>query len=257
MGLNNHKGLNMAEDKKQVSSEQHTLYAQDILEKKKLIDKDKNLYEITPKHTVYRIFIGRFFELKKGLHAVFNELKKAKKDDKFEIIINSGGGFVNEGMQFYNIILEKFPNSTTTYLDNRGYSMGALLFSMGSKRVIYPYSDLMYHNYAGGAFGKGEEIKAQVKHFDKLIQNFFHEIIVSQGFLSEDEYRKMIIGKDYWFDAKELCKRGIATHVIVDGEEITAKEFLKLLKKRKKAKKQKKKLTKEASSNQKSKKNKK
>jgi ATP-dependent protease ClpP protease subunit len=195
--------------------------------------KEKHLYEITPKHTIYRIFIGRFFELKRGLHAVFNELKKAKSDDKFEIIINSGGGLVNEGMQFFNIILEKFPNSTTTYLDNSGYSMGALLFSMGSKRVIYPYSDLMYHNYAGGAFGKGGELKARVKHFDNLIKNFFHDIIVTQGFLSEDEYKRMLIGKDYWFDAKAMCKRGIATHVIVEGKEITAKEYLKLLKKRK------------------------
>jgi hypothetical protein len=29
---------------------------------------------------------------------------------------------------------------------------------------------------------------------------------------------------------KELCKRGIATHVIVSGKEITAKQYLKLLK---------------------------
>jgi len=37
---------------------------------------------------------------------------------------------------------------------------------------------------------------------------------------------------------KELCKRGIATHVIVDGRELTAKEYLKQLKKKKAMKKQ-------------------
>jgi len=243
----------MAIDKKQISSEEHTLYTQEVSEKKSVVDKDKNLYEITPKHTIYRIFIGRFFELKKGLHGVFNELKKAESNDKFEIIINSGGGLVNEGMQFFNIILEKFPGRVTTYLDNSGYSMGALLFSMGSKRVIYPYSDLMYHNYATGAYGKGGEIKDRIKHTDNLLKNFFYDIIVSQGFLSDDEFKKMLIGKDFWFDAKVMCKRGIATHVIVDGKEITAKEFLKLLKKRKKAKK---KLAKEASNKKKSSKDK-
>jgi len=227
----------MVIDKKELSSEQHTLYTEVIAEKKTLVDKEKNLYKVIPKHTVYRIFIGRFFELKKGLHTVFNELKQAKKDDKFEIVINSVGGFVNEGMQFFNIINEKFNNSTITYLDNRGYSMGALLFCMGSKRVIYPYSDLMFHNYAGGAHGKGGELKAQVKHFDTLIKNFFYDIIVRQGFLSEDEFKKMLIGKDYWFDAKKMCKRGIATHVIVEGKELSAKEYLKMLKKEKKAKK--------------------
>ncbi len=44
----------------------------------------------------------------------------------------------------------------------------------------------------------------------------------------------MLVGQDYWMDAKELCKRKIATHVILEGQEITAKEYLKLLKSRKK-----------------------
>ncbi len=36
----------------------------------------------------------------------------------------------------------------------------------------------------------------------------------------------MLIGKDFWMDTKEMCKRGIATHVIVAGEELTAEEYL-------------------------------
>ncbi len=221
--------------KKELSSEQHTLYSEVVEEKKKLIDKSKNLYEITPKHTKYRIFIGRFFELKRGLHSVFNELKNAKEHDRLELIIDSNGGFVNEGMQFFNIIIEKFPNRTTAYLDNHGYSMGALLFCMANKRVIYPYSDIMFHNYSGGAIGKGGEIKSRVKHRDKLLRKFFYDIVVEQGFLTKSEFEKMLIGQDYWMDAKQMCKRGIATHVVVDGKEIEASEFLKLLKKRKKS----------------------
>ena len=50
----------------------------------------------------------------------------------------------------------------------------------------------------------------------------------------------MLIGQDYWMDAKELCKRGIATHVITEGRELKAKEYLKKIKKQKKQKKQKK-----------------
>jgi len=224
-------------DKKELSSEQHTLYAEVIPEKKSVINKDKFLYRIEPKHTKYRIFIGKFFELKKGLHAVFNELKNAKEYDYLEFVINSGGGFVQEGMQFYNIINEKFYNRTIAYLDNYGYSMGALLFCMANKRVIYPYSDLMFHNYSGGAFGKGGDVKARVKHTDKKLKEFFYDIIVKKGFLSKREYENMLIGQDYWMGAKELCKRGIATHVILEGKEITAKEYLKILKKEKKRKK--------------------
>ena len=227
----------MTSGKKELSSEQHTLYSEIIPEHKKVIDKEKRLFEVTPKHTRYRVYIGRFFELKKGLHAVFNELKSAKENDVLEFMIDSGGGFVNEGMQFYNIMREKFCGRTVAYLDNKGYSMGAMLFSMAEKRVVYPYSDFMYHNYAGGAVGKGGEIKARINHISKQLEAFFHDIIVKQGFLTEDEYEQMLVGQDYWMGTKEMCKRGIATHVIVDGQELTAKEYLKALKKAKRAKK--------------------
>ncbi len=225
-------------NKKEVSSEQHTLYAETIPEKKELVDKEKGLYKITPKHTNYRIYIGRFFELKRGLHAVFNQLKEAKEHDTLEFIINSGGGFVHEGLQFFNIMLEKFPGRTTAYLDNFGYSMGAILFSMCDKRVAYPYSDLMYHNYSGGVQGKGGEMVARVKHFDKKIKKFFKDVIVGQGFLTKEEFNQMTLGKDFWMDTKEMCKRGIATHVMIAGKEVTAKEYLKLLKEKKKRKKE-------------------
>ncbi len=46
----------------------------------------------------------------------------------------------------------------------------------------------------------------------------------------------MIIGQDYWMDTKEMCKRGIATHVIMEGREFTAEEYLKKIKKVKREK---------------------
>jgi ATP-dependent protease ClpP protease subunit len=226
--------------KKELSSEQHTLYTEIINETKRVVDKERRIYEITPKHKRYRVYIGRFFELKKGLHAVFNELREAKESDYLEFMINSGGGFVQEGMQFYNIIQEKFNGRTVAYLDNYGYSMGAMLFSMADKRIIYPYSDFMYHNYSGGAHGKGGELKARVDHNHERLNEFFYTMIVGQGFLTEEEYKQMLVGQDFWMGAKELCKRGIATHVILDGQEITAKEYLKILKKQKKENKKKK-----------------
>ena len=228
----------MIDSKKTLSSEQHTLYIETINEKKRVIDKENNTYEIIPKHKRYRVYIGRFFELKKGLHTVFNGLKESSNRDYLELIISSGGGFVHEGQQFYNLIQEKFYGRTIAYLDNHGYSMGALLFCMTDKRIIYEYSELMFHNYSAGAHGKGGDLKAKIKHYGKTMDNFFHDVIVQKNFLTEDEFRQMLVGQDYWMDAKELCKRGIATHVIYEGQEVTAKEYLKVLKERKKKKKQ-------------------
>ncbi|HHS91855.1 MAG TPA: hypothetical protein ENK82_00765 [Campylobacterales bacterium] len=59
----------------------------------------------------------------------------------------------------------------------------------------------------------------------------------------------MLVGQDYWMGTKELCQRGIATHVIYDGKEVTAKEYLKHLKQKKSAKKEKKKSSKKQDAN--------
>jgi len=181
----------------------------------------------TSRHKQYSLYIGEFKSEKKSLHSIFYKLKDATSRDRLEIIINSHGGSIEEGRQFYNMIQRKFYNNSVAYLDNHGYSMGAVLFCMADKRIIYPYSNLMFHNYRMVNAGKGGEIVARVEHADKLNTQFRYDIVVKQGFLSEEEYQKLLIGQDFWMDAKELCRRGIATHVVVDGgKEITAKEYL-------------------------------
>ncbi len=220
----------MIEAKKELSSEEHTLYIEIIAEKKRVVDKEKSIYEIFPKHKRYRVYIGKFFELKKGLHKLFNGLKEAGENDYLELIINSTGGLINEGQQFYNLIQEKFYGRTVAYLDNQAYSMGALLFCMADVRIVYEYSDLMFHTYSHGSKGKGDEVKSHVDHTSKKLRKFFKNIVVKKGFLSKKEFKEMLIGKDFWMDTKEMCKRGIATHVIVAGEELTAEEYLESLK---------------------------
>jgi ATP-dependent protease ClpP protease subunit len=217
----------------ELNSENHTLFIKHIPERKIVIDREENIVNIIPKHKVYVIYIERFKELKRGLHSVLNELRTACKYDELEIRINSSGGFINEGGQFFNIINEVFHKRSTAYLDNHGYSMGAVLFCMARKRVIYPYSDLMFHNYATALNGKGGELLSKLSHKDKIIKKFFHNIIVKNGFLKEEEFEQMLIGKDYWMDAKELCQRGIATHVVYDGKMIKSKKYLKILKEEK------------------------
>jgi len=217
----------------ELNSENHTLFIKHIPERKIPLNRAQHIVKIIPKHKVYVIYIERFKELKRGLHSVLNELRSASKDDKLEIRINSSGGFINEGGQFYNLINEIFHKRTTAYLDNHGYSMGALLFCMAKKRVIYPYSDLMFHNYTSGASGKGGEMLLKMKHKDKIIKKFFHNVIVKNGFLKNEEFEQMLIGKDYWMGSKELCQRGIATHVIYKGKTIKAKKYLKKISKNK------------------------
>ena len=252
------KKVNMfsAEEKKGLGSEYHTLFVENIAEERIAVEDATLQYLIVPSHKLFRVFISAFSENKKGLHAIFNELRKAGAYDRLELRINSDGGSVIEGQQFFNVILEKFGDNTTTFLDNHGYSMGALLFCMGRQRVIYPYSELMFHNYTHGVWGKGENVKSQVKHTARSLTAFFQDLTVNQDFLTKKEFKKMLLGKDFWMDCEEMCRRGIATHVVIWGETITAKEYLKMLKKDEKEQKKKPKKQKKVKKNKKPKKDK-
>ncbi|MEA3353324.1 MAG: ATP-dependent Clp protease proteolytic subunit [Campylobacterota bacterium] len=215
-----------------INSKHHTMFKTKIHAMKKEIGKDT--YKKIASYTHYRVFIDSFSESKRGLHEIFNELWNAKEKDTLELRINSEGGFINEGSQFYSIIKNKFKGRTVTYLDACGYSMGALTFCMGDKRVITPRSDLMFHDYSGAILGKGGEIESEFKHQALHLRDFFSEVILKNKFLTKKEFNKMLIGKDYWMGAKEICQRGIATHVLYGGKEIKAKKYLKILKKAKK-----------------------
>ena len=220
------------EDKK-MNSERHTLFKTKVQGIDKPYKGMKDVYQRDENYTQYRMFVDDFMEFERGLHEIYNELWNANNKDKLELRINSHGGLVNEGGQFYSIIKNKFNGRCTTVLDNCGYSMGALTFCMGDKRVITERADLMFHDYSSGFGGKGGEIEARNKHTQKHIRKFFKEVVLDTGFLTKDEFDKMIIGQDYWMGAEELCQRGIATHVLYNGKEITAKKYLKKIKKAK------------------------
>jgi ATP-dependent protease ClpP protease subunit len=220
----------------------HTLFVENKKEQQILLSEEKSIYQILPKYKKYRVYIEDFDGKKKGLHFIFNELRKAKGNDQLELRISSDGGSILEGQQFFNLILEKFDGYTTTYLDNHGYSMGAVLFCMGAARVIYPYSDIMFHDYSHGIGGKGGDIKNYVQHTSKIMETFFNDLLVSPGFFSEEELEKMLLGHDFWMDAKEMCERSIATHVVIGDITVSANDFLKKLKKQKKEEKKQKKI---------------
>ncbi len=54
--------------------------------------------------------------------------------------------------------------------------------------------------------GKGGEVIARVEHADKLNTQFRYDMVVKQGFLSEEEYERLLIGQDFWMACEEMCR---------------------------------------------------
>jgi len=182
--------------------------------------------EIYPKHKEFTLYLGEFSHEENELHKILYNMRSGEAHDILNIRIDSPGGFVSEGITLYNTMREIFNGRTTTYLDSTGFSMGAMLFSLGDIRTVYEASSLMYHTYSAMSYGKSQELKSYIDFEDKHFDAFFTQKIVSKGFLTKDEYERMKIGQDFWFDSYEMAKRGICTHVIVSGYTLDAEAFI-------------------------------
>lgn len=174
---------------------------------------------------LYRLFMEDFIPGRPGIHKVHNHLLEAPSNAQLELRISSNGGSVDEGARLISLMENHFPDRTVGYLESKGYSMGAILFSYCDTRIIYPTSNLMYHNYSAFLMGKGGEIKDRTENTQDRMASIMKPIL-DQGFITEDENQRMLDGKDIWLTADDLCQRGIATHVMVKGRIVSAADYL-------------------------------
>jgi ATP-dependent protease ClpP protease subunit len=201
----------MKSNKVENASEHHSLH---IKENKKIT---KN----------FRVFVGTFQNDQPEFRSILDSLLDGGPLDTLEYRIASPGGYVTECQQLVNVAENKFNGRTTAYIDSHASSAGAILFSSCDKRVIYWNSRIMFHNYSGGYFGEYKKIKDRMDFDKKHIIEFLE---IAKPFFSKTEWKKLVNSKEYWFNAKEMLKRNIATHIIIDGVEYSKKQGLKKLK---------------------------
>lgn len=200
----------------------------DMGQKERLFSKTNKLIKT---HTLY---LDDGIQPDTDINNLINTLRSAGKEDKLVVRICSPGGVVHIANRFKTIMRSDFHGRTTTILDPYAASAGADLFLDGDVRIIYPYSYIMFHNFSAGAWGKGREILSRVGFYNK----FFSKLMETEygPYFTKDELEDMFKGADFYFDAEEMCRRGIATKVDVNGTLIDAKKYLKSLE-TKKAKK--------------------
>ena len=180
----------------------------------------------------YRLFINQFANYNNDIHEIYNILQSASITDTLELRISSPGGLVTECQNIINIMKNKFSKRVTSYIDSRASSAGALVFCASDKRVVYVNSRIMIHNYSGMYQGEFQKMKTRIEFDEQHTIDFIMDNlkIGKDGFLTKKECKQMIKGKEFWFNTEDMCKRGIATHVIVNGKTIKAKKYLKSLK---------------------------
>ena len=196
-------------------------------------DEAPGFFEEQKPYTIFKLFLGDFGENGNGMQRIINKLQSAKPEDVLEFHISSHGGFVEELLELYNLCDTMFHGKVVTFV-NFGYSAGGWAFLIGKERVVYEHSDLMFHSYSGGAYGKRDDMINHLEHSDKRINTFLLGTL--EPYFTKKEIKKMNKGKDYWLNSTQMLERGIATHIMLKGKIVPADEFLNPKSEKEKAK---------------------
>lgn len=164
-------------------------------------------YEITEsikQQRVTSVYISKEIGPPSEYIDLINRLRNAQPQDLFYIHLNTPGGYVDTGVQIINAMRD-CPARIITVLDGTVCSMGSLIFLAANEYMVHDNCRLMFHNYSGGMYGKGNEQVAQLESTVEWFSQMFAD--TCYPFLSEDEINSVLFGHDIWLNSEETRKR--------------------------------------------------
>ena len=134
------------------------------------------------------------------------------------VIIDSYGGQVYSLMAMISAIKHaELP--VATIVEGKAMSCGAVLLTFGEEglRFADPNATIMIHDVSSGAWGKIEELKADVKEAERLDEKIFTMMSRNCG-KKDDYFKKKVFAKkhaDWFMDAAEAKKHGMVNQLRV------------------------------------------
>ena len=141
------------------------------------------------------------------------ELNRQDDTEPIKVLITSGGGSVVHGLAEYDaIVSSKAP--VWTYCIGTAYSMAAILFAAGKKRMILNNSKVMLHQPLVGENpgGNASSVKSMS---DSLMQtkNQLVEILAKHTGMTKKQIDKHI-SYDHYYTAKEAIEARLADEIV-------------------------------------------
>ena len=124
--------------------------------------------------------------------------------DSVDVHINCFGGALYAGYQLYDALC-KCPAEINMHIEGFAASAASMIMMAGDNFDFSPHASIMVHAMSSCMYGKWQEIMSQIEFDKKWFEESAKEIY--EGFLSEDEIKRMLKGEDFWFTAKEAADR--------------------------------------------------
>ena len=172
---------------------------------------------ITNKHTT-TVYLTDVIEAPSLYNELCYKLDNASPAEEFFIYINTPGGILDAAIMLVSSIKNTAAN-TTARLSGTVASAGTIIALACRNVEIADHTAFMIHNYSGGLFGKGHELKAHQEFVDANLNKSFSSFY--EGFLTPAEIKRVIDGKDYWMNKDEVLskkkkKNGYSEEAILD-----------------------------------------
>lgn len=169
--------------------------------------------------------------------------RNSTKNDKINLHISSPGGL----LQTTRVILNAMNNCASDInatITGTVASAATMIVLNCDSIVVEKHATMMFHNYSGGALGKGQEITQRIESSNTVFKYLADEYY--SGFLSEDEITRMLDGADIYIHGNDILTRMMNRKKYLDElkekaqkeqEEVEAKVTKKKKKKSTKTKK--------------------
>ena len=131
-----------------------------------------------------------------------------------EVVINSPGGSVIEGVAIFNLLRE-YKGSVTTVVNAMAASMASYIALAGDVVKVYDNATYMIHNVWSVIAGDHNDMRKQADIQESLTALLANKYAEKTG-KSVDEIRTMM-DSESWFFGKEVVDAGFADEVIESG----------------------------------------
>jgi ATP-dependent Clp protease protease subunit len=150
-------------------------------------------------------------------------LAEIGRDTDVTVRINSGGGYVDDGIAIYNALVAH-RGTVTVLVDAVAASAASLLAMAGDTITMLAGSEMMIHGLSGAAYGKVKDLKSYAEHAEKLNRGMAEIYAEHSGEDVEDLLEEM--EGEIWLTPDEAVERGFATDAVkAKSSNVTAYDF--------------------------------
>jgi ATP-dependent Clp protease, protease subunit len=139
---------------------------------------------------------------------VVDALMEHGRDEPITVRINSGGGYVDDGIAIFNA-LTAHKGVVTVIVDSMAASSASIIAMAGDERVMRTGAMMMIHDPSGGVWGTASDMEKYAKVMEKHADNLASIYAEVTGGDAADIREDM--KTELWMTADEAVDRGFAT----------------------------------------------